>query len=34
MMTLLLWARFPMLALLAGLVASLVWLQLAEPRHR
>jgi hypothetical protein len=30
----LLWARFFVLALLVGLVASLVWLQLSHERQR
>jgi hypothetical protein len=30
----LLWARFFVLALLAGLVASFVWLQLRDERER
>ena len=30
----LLWARFFVLALLVGLVASLVWLQLSQERER
>jgi hypothetical protein len=33
-MTLLLWARFLLLALLACLVSSLVWLQLSDGRGR
>lgn len=33
-MTWLLWARFPVLALLAGLVASFVWLHAAQEGQR
>ena len=33
-MTLLLWARFVLLALLAGVAASIVWLQLSRDGER
>jgi hypothetical protein len=34
MMTLLLWARYLVLALVAGLVASLAWMQLSQDHER
>jgi hypothetical protein len=33
-MTLLLWARYLVLALVAGLVASLAWMQMVQDRRR
>jgi hypothetical protein len=34
MMTLLLWARYLLLALVAGLAASLIWMQRSDDRTR
>ena len=34
MMAWLLWARFPVLVLLAGLVASFTWMQLSHDEER